>query len=376
MSNNVLNKRFKQGYINSIDWLKFINLTRKKTKEIKEKYTHNPLLHNFNLNDELNNKIKDFWGKYGIKVNTLWCRAWIGVNGIEDHRYIPEDIFYTFIEPKINRNDLYLAYVDKNNYNKLFAGFRIPRTILRNINGKYYDGNYERIKTSHINDLLHKYTGDYIVKPSIDSSGSKNVFKLQIDAQKLHMNGQPISGENIEKIIPRDFLIQEFLEQHAVINTIYPHSLNTFRIVTLRMDTDIYNIRSIIKFGDKGSYVDYTVEKGGYHCGIKNDGTLNQFAIDLYYNKHRTHPYTGMAFGDIQIPQYDSLLNFAKNLHRHLLYHDMVSWDIALDKNGDPVLIEVNLIYQGIGFLQINNGPLFGNFTEYILDRCISRDRP
>ena len=53
----------------------------------------------------------------------------------------------------------------------------------------------------------------------------------------------------------------------------------------------------------------------------------------------------------------------------------MASWDLAIDKNGEPVLIEVNLMYQGIGFLQINNGPLFGDYTEDILDRCIKRKR-
>ena len=143
----------------------------------------------------------------------------------------------------------------------------------------------------------------------------------------------------------------------------------------MRISDDIHAITSIVKFGDKGIFVDYNVTQGGYHCGVKPEGTLNQFAIDLYYNKYRTHPYTGVAFGDVHIPQFSSLLTFAKNLHNQLLYYDMASWDLAIDKNGDPVLIEVNLIYQGIEFLQVNNGPLFGDYTEDILDRCIKRNR-
>ena len=368
-------EKLKQLSIMLINWLKYIKLKKSKSKEIREKYAHNHLLNNFHLNDDLNNKIKTFWEKYGIKINTLWCRAWISVNGIEDYRYIPEEIFYTFIEPKLNRKDLFIAYVDKNNYDKLFADSGTPVTILRNINGKYYDRNYERIKSSHVSDHLKKYLGDYIVKPSIDSSGAKNVFKIQIDEQKIYTNGQLITIESIEEILPRDFLVQEFVDQHTVLKNIYPHSLNTFRVVTLRIDDDIYAVKSIVKFGDRGSYVDYTEERGGYHCGVKPEGTLNQFAIDLYYNKYRTHPYTGAAFGDVHIPQFSFLLNFAKDLHSQLLYYDMASWDLAINKNGEPVLIEVNLVYQGIGFIQINNGPLFGDYTEDILDRCIKRKR-
>ncbi len=375
MNNKFFSEKLKQWSIQLINWLKYIKLKTGKSKEIKEKYAHNHLLHNFHLNNELHNKIKIFWKKYGIKVNTLWCRAWISVNGIEDYRYIPEDIFYIFIEPKLNRKDLFFAYVDKNNYDKFFVDSRTPVTILRNINGKYYDRNYGRIKNSHISDHVKKHPGEYIVKPSIDSSRTKNVFKIHIDEQKICMNGQLISIENIEKIIPVDFLVQEFVDQHSLLKNIYSHSLNTFRVVTLRIGDDIHAITSIVKFGDKGNYVDYTVAQGGYHCGVKPEGTLNQFAFDRYYNKYRTHPYTGVAFGDVYIPQFSSLLNFAKNLHNQLLYYDMASWDLAIDKNGEPVLIEVNLMYQGVGYLQINNGPLFGDYTEDILDRCIKRKR-
>ena len=95
---------------------------------------------------------------------------------------------------------------------------------------------------------------------------------------------------------------------------------------------------------------------------------LNKFAVDKYFKKYYKHPYTGVSFENIQIPQFSSVLDFVKNLHRYLLYFDMVSWDIAIDKNGAPVLIELNLINQGISFLQVHHGPLFGDLTEKLLE--------
>ena len=79
MSNKSLNEKLKQLCIKLINWLKYIKLKTVKSREIKGKYAHNHLLYNFHLNNDLHNKIKTFWKKYGIKVNTLWCRAWISV---------------------------------------------------------------------------------------------------------------------------------------------------------------------------------------------------------------------------------------------------------------------------------------------------------
>jgi hypothetical protein len=45
-----------------------------------------------------------------------------------------------------------------------------------------------------------------------------------------------------------------------------------------------------------------------------------------------------------------------------------VSWDIAFDEQENPVLIEANLKDGELDFHQLNNGPLFGDDTEKILD--------
>lgn len=381
MENSHPHVNMKQFYIQLRNRFRYSKLRSVKRKEIQHLFSHNPILKEFELSDTLCNKIKLFWKKHGLHASTLWHKAYIGVNGIEDHRYIPEDIFYVFIEPRLNRKDLYLAYVDKNNYDKLFPGNITPKTILRNINGRYYDGNYEGIENSKVCDYLKNYQGVYIAKPSFDSSGARNVMKLLIDSTNISIDGS--GGRHgfsscrdgncatildIEKIIPRDYLIQEFLEQHQVLNNIYPHSVNTMRVVTLRMNNTIHTLKAIAKFGTDGHYVDYNIHCGGVNCGIDDEGKLNKIAVDKYFRTYSRHPYTNYIFENTCIPHFPSVLAFAKNLHRYLLYFDMVSWDIAIDKNGRPVLIELNLINQGFSFIQVHHGPLFGDFTDELLD--------
>ena len=40
-------------------------------------------------------------------------------------------------------------------------------------------------------------------------------------------------------------------------------------------------------------------------------------------------------------------------------YFRIISWDIAIDKNGNFILIEYNIKGQDINFHQLNNGPVF-----------------
>jgi hypothetical protein len=55
-----------------------------------------------------------------------------------------------------------------------------------------------------------------------------------------------------------------------------------------------------------------------------------------------------------------------KSMHHVVPHFRIISWDIGLNKENQPILIEYNTIGQGVD-LQIANGPLFGEFTDEIL---------
>ena len=44
----------------------------------------------------------------------------------------------------------------------------------------------------------------------------------------------------------------------------------------------------------------------------------------------------------------------------------IISWDISIDHNGNPIIIEFNLTFGGISSHQISRGPLFGNEIDSI----------
>ena len=66
----------------------------------------------------------NYWKKQtGLKINTVWHDYYSSVNGIKDVRYVPENIYYAYIEPFYNRKDFCqccgLDDDNGNNYRRL-----------------------------------------------------------------------------------------------------------------------------------------------------------------------------------------------------------------------------------------------------------------
>ena len=75
--------------------------------------------------------------------------------------------------------------------------------------------------------------------------------------------------------------------------------------------------------------------------------------------------YFNLAYKDIYA---HSMYVFEKYRGKHIApYFKIISWDIAVNKSNMPVLIEYNPYKQGID-IQMATGPLFGKFTDEILD--------
>jgi hypothetical protein len=338
--------------------------------KLKRICSHNPAIKAAKLDKKQVSEIRSYWESFNIKCSLLWHQTYIAVNETMDNRYIPETVFYTKLEPWFNRIELSLAYEDKNIYHKLFPDIKMPEIILRNINGMYFNGLYEKIERQELFKLLRLYNGTYIIKPSLDSGGGKNVLIIRLSDSGIFIKDKPISFDELEQMFVKDFLIQCKLDQYDLFQRIYPHSLNTIRVISLRFGGEIHILSSFLRIGNNGNLID-NVSSGGISCGITNAGVLKNFAIDINLCKYDIHPYTKASFSGIKIPMYNNIVETVKKLHNGLHYFNLASWDIAIDKMGEVNLIEVNLSGQDINCSQVMNGPLFGNMTSDILAQVL-----
>jgi Sugar-transfer associated ATP-grasp len=343
---------------------------RRKIKQLKKEY---PAAFKTKITPEVEREITAYWRSFGVKVNLDWHRGYIGICGGENvHRYIPEDIYYAYIEHAFSRHELADPYADKNSYDRLFPGVAGPITLLRRINGRFYDREYRAITHNQANHLLSGHNGDLIIKPSIDAGDGKNVRKLTIDDGKMSFGKELTDLEGMSNSYGLDFLVQHVFQQHPAMAEFHPTSVNTVRFYTLRLDNEIKVISAVFRSGNEGRCVD----NRGIPCGVNADGRLNDCANTKYFTKYDTHPVTGKAFKGFMIPGWHSACEFVKRLHEQLLYFDSVSWDITMNPDSQPCLMEINLTFQEINFHQVNNGPLYGDLTDEVLARVFRKVSP
>lgn len=317
---------------------------------------------NYKLTSQNKKEIKELWK--GIRVDYDWFRFFNSIKRENepnfDARYIPMDFSYTFLHPYFNNTLFTYAFDDKNMYDLYFHDIAMPRTICRIINGVILDADYNKITSEEAADLCTK-EGRVIIKPAdFTSSGGSNI---SIWDAKLN-NGS-------EWMNFKDCIVQEVIKQHSDMAALHKNSINSIRMVTFYDNDGAIVLGAVVRMGANGSVVD-NASKGGLFCGIHDDGKLTKYAYNRRGEHFACHPQ-GAVFDNCHIPNYDDCKKLVLSLaNRFAKVAKLIAWDLAIDENGVPVLIEINLPYSGIDLLQIANGPLFGDKTEQIIGEVMS----
>ncbi len=321
--------------------------------------------------------VRAYWTRFGIShINLEWYRLFKALNGAVDPRYVPEETFRTRLEPFLCRRDVSAAYHDKNQMDRLFADLLRPRTVLRNIYGAYFDAAYRPIKRADVETYLSGCHGQHFLKPSISGTGSgNNVARVDLDRDGFHIGPSVLSLEDIERIYVQDFILQEGVQQHASLAQLHPGSLNTVRLITLRLGDSIRPIAATLRVGN-GSHVD-NGHAGGLLCGVTlSSAALTPFACDVSFRRFERHPRTDQEFARREVMSFEAIKKLATTVHARLPYFDVLSCDIAVLESGAPCLIEVNTFGQGVEPHQfLKGGPLFDADTEEVLALVAQRAR-
>lgn len=166
----------------------------------------------------------------------------------------------------------------------------------------------------------------------------------------------------------KELVCESSIEQHECLSSINDSSVNSIRVITLiTKEGDFVPLSSILRMGHHGSRVD-NASSGGIFCGIDEDGVLKNIAFDGTGKRYNVHP-NGTNFSGVRIVGYEKCLELAKKLaYRVISSTRLVSWDFAIESDGDPTLIEMNVSFGEIDFHQMCNGPLLGKLQDEILD--------
>lgn len=288
---------------------------------------------------------------------------------------VPEDIGHSIIEEMLNPKSYRRAYSDKNLFPLFVGPQNVPRIILCRINGgSLLDSAYRCAEK----DISH-YTGNIdrlILKPSVNSSSGRGIVMFcRNNNSFVAVNEGIVLTKDYLIDYAKDFCLQEAITQHSFMNDLCSSAVNTIRLCLYRSvknDEPIITA-SILRIGKNGSIVD-NAHAGGMFIGIDvTTGKLGQHVMDQYGNKSEI--WNGVDFTNkaLFIPNWDMVLDFAKNIGRRILHHRLIALDIAIKEDGKPVLIEYNINCFSYWLFMLTNQECFGDYTDEVIEYCKKR---
>ena len=325
---------------------------------------------------ELREKHAELWRDYRKRINRDWLDVYTAVSGKQDHRYVPEDIYYTEIEPRLNNKLFSKAWTDKNSYDLFHGGdVKMPGVVLRCIDGVLYTADF--VNAGRPEDYP-SFDSDHqgrrlVIKPTMDSGGGKAVRVIFCSGAGIEVNPSVQGIETLPQLFGLyggNFIIQEYIEQYSWFAQFNESSLNTVRVLTYRSlnDEKTVILHRLLRAGRPGSVVDNQAS-GGIACAIDTEGKLMSFGVDKAGRRHQGTQ--SAAFGDAgEVPFLKEINAAALAIASGYRYSRLLGLDFAVSARGEVILIEVNDSNNEINFFQMSSGPLFGSYTEEVASSC------
>ena len=325
-------------------------------KNIKKK---SKLIEKVSLSKEQENEITTYYKRfYGKAISTSWHRLYQSYTGTYRVNYFPEILFSTELEPKTNPYRVAEFLGDKNLLETLFADIHlihIPKTYVSCVGGVLRNGEYNIIDREEAKLILKKLTS-FVIKKTCDTSSGRDVHLFKGDEDPSLLLEQ----------FGNDFVVQETIKQHETLDALNHTSVNTFRVITYFCEGKLYSCPVALRMGRSNADKD-NIHYGGIGVGVNQDGSLKETAFSEYGESYKEHPDTHVIFANY-IVDVKPVVSAAIQLHAHVPYLGILSWDLTLDSNGVPTLIEMNSTGQAAWFCQMVNGePLFGDNTPAML---------
>lgn len=312
------------------------------------------------------NEIQSYWKQLsGLHVSPAWHHLITSFTGLKDPRYITKPMWVQYFNCGLNPPKYHdPLIVDKNVLDFYIGKEHLPKTVFKIVDGDFVGPNQRKITEDEARDLLFEDELDKFVKPSRLFQGI-GAFKIRLNEDHIFIGQNEVTFHEFIDKAGKNAIIQYVVEQHPKMASVHPPSLNTIRIITVRIGTEIYSLGGSLKFGADNYVTDYA--GNGFVCGINDDHTLMDIGYDKYLHAFSEHTDSGVAFNEFgKIPSYKSAIELCKDVHGTLPFHDFAAWDIAIQKDGTPMIIELNS-KPNIMIWQIRmKKPLFRDLTEEV----------
>lgn len=228
------------------------------------------------------------------------------------------------------KNNSYINYFNDQKYNYLYAN----KQEFNQLYNQFLKRDWLVLK-DNFDSFLKLITKHelIIVKPLLGSCG-KGIEKIKVktwDPRALY-----------DYLISKQLLlVEEVINQHPIMNELYPYSVNTVRIVTISKDNKATIFAAYLRIGNQKRFVD-NFNSGGMVVPLNIDSGIIEFpAYDKEGNLYLNHPVTNKAIKGFTVPMWSDVIKFANDLALVFPKMGMIGWDVAISTSG-PTIVEGN----------------------------------
>lgn len=267
--------------------------------------------------------------KIMIFLDCIWCGFCYGAGYMDYYEFefylLKRKERKTYLTSTIN-NKIIAKYNDKQ-YTKIFKN----KILFNQTFKEYIHRDFIDLQKSSFEEFQTFMKGkEKIVGKEIDECGGKGIkiyekknYKEEELYQTLRKNKQ--------------YLVEECINQHEKMNSLYSKSVNSLRIISfIRDDGEVEILNVVLRIGNGGEVDNFS--SGGMYTFAGLDGKLLIPAIDEIGNIYEYHPISNTKISGFQIPDFEAVLKYVKTLAKVEPNVRYVGWDIAITKNGVDVI--------------------------------------
>ncbi|MBR6573065.1 MAG: hypothetical protein IKK77_05070 [Clostridia bacterium] len=259
--------------------------------------------------------------KYGAGYKDYKLAEFYNLNNEQRATYVTRGINNTIVS-MLNSREYYHIFENKTEFNTVFKDF---------IGRKWLD-----MTTASLEEFKGFMSEmEVIISKPLDATCGQGVMKLH---KKDFENDEALFSYLKES---GSGLIEECVVQHPLLSAIYPHSVNTYRIVTVLSEGKPNVVYAFIRIGNGGRFVD-NINSGGMAAPINIETGIIEFpAFDkdsIYYD---VHPETNCKIKGYELPFWKESVALATKAATVVEQVGYVGWDVAVTEQG-PLIIEGN----------------------------------
>lgn len=281
----------------------------------------------------------------GWKGYAPWLYVYAHLAGEFKEGWIPDNYYGKVVIPKIQGAYGKISFLNSLT-NQLFNKEVSPDIAYYN-NGLWFEKNFRPTATKNIRDILFAET-DRVVFKLDNSYQGRGVF--QIVKEEFNRGFIEQKGNGV---------IQKYIQQHPFFNEFLTSAVATIRITTVVEIDNSISIRAC--YLRLGRFRDTHV-KSKNHIRIpidRNNGRLNDEGYLANWKTVDQHPDSKVAFLNKVIPNYKECVALVLRLHKKMPMVQCIGWDVVVDQNSKPMVMEWNGYSNDIKFSEATQGPCF-----------------